>query len=410
MSNSNNQPAATLSVAAARARILANLSALKETELVHPRAALGRVLAADVVSPIDVPAHDNSAVDGYAVRLSDLSPSGETRLKSIGSALADHAFRGKIAAGEALRMMTGAVLPRAFDAVVMLEDVREEGDGVVIPAGIKARLNVRSRGEDLARGKPALPAGKRLTAADVGLIASLGLTEVAVVRRLKVALLSTGDELCSLGETLQPGQVFDSNRYTLSARLASLGCEILDLGVARDSLAALAAAFRQALSADLVMTSGAISLGETDFIRALLDQLGRVDYWQIAMRPGRPMAFGRIGQNLFFALPGNPLAALVTFDQFVRPALLTLMGVQPVSPTLGIPAICDTALGKPAGRTEFLRGIVRSVDGALHVTTAGAQGSGILRSMSLANCYIVLPPECVSVAVGDAVQIELFAD
>jgi len=386
-------------------------------ERVFVRQALDRVLAEDVISPIDVPSHDNSAMDGWAVRFGDLAASdgtaGETRLKNIGTAFAGRAFAGTIKAGETVRIMTGAILPDGVDCVVIQEVARVEGDVVVIPPGQRSEQNTRRAGEDLKAGRPAIAAGKKLRPAEIGIIASLGIGEVSVRRRVRVALFSTGDELCSIGTPLAPGAVYDSNRYTLWGMLTRLNCEVIDMGVVRDEPAALEAAFREAAGcADAIITSGGVSVGEADFIRQLMAQLGEVAFWKIAMKPGRPMAFGRIGKPdgagaWLFGLPGNPVAVMVTFYQFVRPAILKLAGVDPVPPFPTFPARCVEAMKKGHGRTEFQRGILFQENGEWCVRPTGAQGSGVLRSMAEADCFIVLEPGRENIGAGDMVGVQL---
>ena len=290
--------------------------------------------------------------------------------------------------------------------------MRVEGDTVKVPPGQRLGQNIRLAGEDLALGKPALKAGKRVGPPEIGLIASLGFAEISVRRRLRVAFFSTGDELCPVGSALSDGEVYDSNRYTLFGMLTRMGCEVLDLGIVRDDPAALEAAFRQAAKdADVVLTSGGVSVGEADFVKQLMQQLGEVLFWKIAMKPGRPMAFGRIADGpanaWLFGLPGNPVAVMVTFYQFVRDALYTLMGTPvPVVPLL--PAVCASPLKKAPGRSEFQRGILSQEDGRWLVRATGAQGSGILSSMSDANCFIVLAPDQTRVEAGETVQVQLF--
>jgi molybdopterin molybdotransferase len=383
--------------------IRACLAPIAQTERVPVREALGRVLAQDIVPGINVPAHDNSAMDGYAVRFSDLSQP----LEEIGSALAGKPFGGAVGPGQCVRIMTGAVMPQGADTVVIQEVVKRDGKRVVVPAGQKKGQNVRYAGEDLAVGKPVLHPGKLLRPAEIGLIASLGIGEVQVKRRLRVAFFATGDELASIGEKLKEGEIYDSNRYTLHGMLSRLGVEIADLGVVRDDPAALEAAFLEASKHDVVITTGGVSVGEADFIRQLMAKLGEVLFWKIAMRPGRPMAFGRIGDAFLFGLPGNPVAVMVTFYQFVRDALLHLSGR---SGDTAIPLLRATAaekIRKVAGRTEYQRGILYREAGEWKVRTTGQQGSGVLRSMSEANCFIVLEHERGSVAAGEPVQVQL---
>lgn len=404
-----NDDSRSLSVDQARETILARVGPVDGDERLSVPSALGRVLAADVLSPIDVPAHDNSAMDGYAFRVGDLAAGGETRLRVAGSAYAGHPYAGRIGAGECVRIMTGAVLPADADAVEMQEAVRVDGDQIVVPAGQKAEQNIRRRGEDLRTGQPALRAGTLLRPAGIGLVASLGLSEVTVRRRVRVAIFSTGDELCADGATAQAGEIYDSNRHTLWGMLTRLGCEVLDLGIVRDDPAALEQAMRDASNrADAVVTSGGVSVGEADFIRELMARLGDVAFWKIAMKPGRPMAFGRIGQAQLFGLPGNPVATMVAFYQFVRPALLKMAGVASPAPLPFFAARCAEALRKGKDRTEFVRGRLSLVDGQWQVRPTGAQGSGILRSMSEANCFIVLESERGNIAAGEMVTVQPF--
>jgi len=394
-----------LRVDKAREAILACLSPITETEKVPVREALGRILAQDIVPQINVPAHDNSAMDGYAVRFSDLE---KQPLKEIGTALAGKPFHGKLGAGECVRIMTGAVMPAGADTVVIQEVVKKEGDRVTIPAGQKKAQNVRYAGEDLKVGTPVLGSGKLLTPADIGLIASLGIGEVRVKRKLRVAFFATGDELASIGAPLKEGEVYDSNRYTLHGMLARLGVEIVDLGVVRDDPAALEKAFRNAAkNADVVITTGGVSVGEADFVKQLMARLGEVLFWKIAMRPGRPMAFGKIGNAVLFGLPGNPVAVMVTFYQFVRDALIHLSG-RSDEPLPLLKAMASENLRKVPGRTEYQRGIVFRDQDQWKVRTTGQQGSGVLRSMSEANCFIVIEHERAAVKAGELVSVQIF--
>jgi len=397
-----------LRVDRAEAAIRACLAPISGTERVPVRGALGRVLAQEIVPRINVPGHDNSAMDGWAVRSSDLS-SSETVLTEIGSAFAGRVFSGEAKPGECVRVMTGAVMPRGADTVVVQEVCRAERGRVTIPPGQKAGQNVRAAGEDLKAGVPVLAPGQLLRPAELGLIASLGIGEVDVRRRLRVAFFSTGDELASIGTPLKEGEVYDSNRYTLHGMLARLGADIVDLGVVRDDPALLEEAFRKAsASADAVITTGGVSVGEADYVKQLMARLGEVLFWKIAMRPGRPMAFGRIGNAFLFGLPGNPVAVMVTFYQFVRGALLFLEGRTNGSGVPLLQAASATAIRKVPGRTEYQRGIVALEGGEWRVRTTGQQGSGVLRSMSEANCFIVLEHERGPVKAGEPVQVQLF--
>ncbi len=372
--------------------------------------SLGRILAQDLVSPISVPAHDNSAMDGYAFRGATLLPDRALELKVVGTALAGVAWRGELGPGECLKIMTGAVMPSGLDTVAPQELVTLKDEHIIIPAGV-LRLgdNRRFKGEDLAEGQAALLKGERISPAALGLVASLGIRQLPVFRRIKVAYFSTGDEILSLGEPPREGAVYDSNRYTVFGLLTKLGCEVIDLGVIRDEPALLEAAFAEAAErCDAIITSGGVSVGEADFTKAMMKKLGDVAFWKIAMRPGRPMAVGRIGNALLFGLPGNPVAVMVTFMAFVRPALLQLMGsTAPSLPLLKAQSL-ETLRKKP-GRTEYQRGIVsNAADGSLTVRTTGNQGSGVLSSMVQANGLIVLHHHQGHVAPGDTVDVMMF--
>jgi len=397
-----------LNIDQARQTMLEAVSPVAGWESVSLREALGRVLDRDVVAPFDVPAHDNCAMDGFAVRADDLAGGG-AGLTVVGTALAGRPFSGSLGAGQAVRVMTGAVLPRGADAVVPQESAQADGDRVTAPARVRAGQHVRRAGEDLARGQPALRSGQRIGAAELGLLASLGVAEVSVRRRLRVALLSTGDEVASIGRALAPGEIYDSNRYTLTAALRRMDVDVLDLGVARDDPAVLEQAFRTAAaSADAVITSGGVSVGEADFVKQLMARLGTVHFWKIAIKPGRPMAFGRIGGAWLFGLPGNPVAVLVSFHQLVVDVLHRLAGVDPLPIRPLLTAPCAAPIRKARGRTEFVRGVLVDDGGVWKVRPGSQQGSGVLRSMSEANCFIVLPEQQGDVAAGDPVQVQLF--
>jgi molybdopterin molybdotransferase len=390
------------------------VQAVTQQETLPLMQALGRILARDVVSPISVPPHDNSAMDGYAFRGSELQSAQPTSLKVVGTALAGAAWQGQVHAGECVRIMTGAIMPAGLDTVVPQELVQTEGDAVLVPSGLlQAGDNRRLLGEDLMAGQVALAAGSRLSPAACGLLASLGLPTVQVWRKPKVAYFSTGDEILSLGDAPREGAVYDSNRYTVAGMVQALGCELIDMGVVRDEPMALELAFRQAAQqADAVITSGGVSVGEADFTKAMMKKLGDVAFWRIAMRPGRPMAVGRISEAghsaVLFGLPGNPVAVMVTFAAFVRPALQQLMGWKaPALPLLKAHSL--QALRKKPGRTEYQRGTVsRNADGQLVVRITGNQGSGVLSSMVQANGLIVLGHEQGNVAAGDEVDVMMF--
>ena len=401
----------SMPVDTARSLIRTFLTPVTATERVHVRQALSRVLAAPVISPVNVPGHDNSAMDGYAVRFADLVPDQETTLSRIGEAFAGKPFSGTLGPGQCVRIFTGAVMPTGADSVVMQERAREDASGVHIAAGAirKAGDNRRFAGEDLKAGAVVFDAGQRIRPAELGMIASLGINEVSVYRKLRVAFFSTGDELKSIGAPLAEGEIYDSNRYTIYGMLQRLDCDLIDMGVVPDIPDELERAFATAAAAaDVVITSGGVSVGEADFVKALLDKLGEVLFWKIAMKPGRPLAYGRIGGAHFFGLPGNPVSVMVTFYQFVRDALLMLQGQRNVAPVPMFKVPLASALRKAPGRTEFQRGILEADgNGGWVVRTTGDQGSGILSSMSRANCFVVLPADSGNHAAGDFVEVQL---
>jgi molybdopterin molybdotransferase len=404
-----------LPVAEAFRRIDAQARVVAGDEQVALRDALGRLVAEPVISPMNVPNHTNSAMDGYALAASDLPPEGGTRrLPVLGTAWAGRPYAGEAARGAAVRVMTGAVMPPGTDTVVMKEQVEEQcagdGEAIIVGAGHRAGQNVRQAGEDIAIGDRVLAAGKRIMPAELGLLGSLGITEVSVKRRLRVAFFSTGDELRSLGEPLALGEVYDSNRYTLYGMLTRLGVELIDLGVIRDEPDAVRGAFLEAARlADAVISTGGASTGDADYIGETLARLGEVRFWRIAIRPGRPLAFGRVGDALFFGLPGNPVAVMVTFYQFVQPALLRMMGSADTHPNPTVRAVCQTRLRKKPGRVEVYRAILeRDADGRPSVRSTGKTGSGLLHTMSDANCFIILPEDGESVEAGAEVEVQPF--
>ena len=383
---------------------------IADTEELGLIAALGRVLAQPLISPVSVPPHDNSAMDGYAFNGAALRPDAPLVLREIGTALAGKAWTGQAATGQCVKIMTGAIMPPGLDTVVPQELVQAV-DGVITiaPGLVQTGDNRRLTGEDVMAGQEALKKGDLLTPASLGLAASLGISTVTVFRQLRVAYFSTGDEILSLGDSPREGAVFDSNRYTLFGLLTRLGCKVLDLGVVRDDPALLEAAFTQAASqVDAIITSGGVSVGEADFTKAMMKKLGDVAFWRIAMRPGRPMAVGRIGKSVLFGLPGNPVAVMVTFLAFVRPALLHMMGANSAAPPL-LRARSSEAIRKKPGRTEYQRGTVSTApDGSLQVKTTGNQGSGVLSSMVQANGLILLHHAQGHVAAGDEVDVMMF--
>ena len=408
----------SLAVADVQRIILSQVQPITDTENVSLKQALGRVLAGDLISPLNVPAADNSAMDGYALRSADLQSSttaSTMTLKLCGHAYAGHPFDGKVDAGTCVRIMTGAVIPQGCDAVLPQELAQRINEHeITLPSqSLLPGLNVRRAGEDLAQGQAALRQGRLLSPADLGLIASLGMAEVIVKRKLRVAHFSTGDELRSAGQPLDNGSVYDSNRYTLHGMLVRAGCEPIDFGLVKDDPAAIETAFRQACEqADAVVTSGGVSAGDADYTRQMMARLGDVAFWKIAMRPGRPLAFGKLdvkGKRAWlFGLPGNPVATMMSFYFFARPALYELSGTQ-APELMTVRAISEIDIPKKPGRTEYQRGqLTRSSTGELCVRTTGAQGSGILSSMTEANCIIVLPDGQGPVRPGDLVEVVLF--
>jgi molybdopterin molybdotransferase len=398
-----------MTVDGAREFIQRFLTPVTGIEKVAIRSSLARILAEDVVSPLDVPAHDNSAMDGYAVRFDDLKPTGKVQLSVVGTAFAGVPYERALAAGEAVRIMTGASIPAGADTIVMQEHASLKDGIVEIGEGHRQGQNLRRAGEDIQSGQVVLRRGHWLRPAELGLLSSLGIAEVPVFRKLRVAFFSTGDELRSIGETLEPGQIYDSNRYTIYAMLTRLGVDVIDMGVVRDKPEILEGAFIDASAiADVVITSGGVSVGEADYVKDLLGRLGEVVFWKIAMKPGRPLAYGKLGQAHFFGLPGNPVSVMVTFYQFVQDALWRLMGRTEVPLASALQAVTVTPLKKAPGRTEFQRGVLfRDDTGKLSVRVTGEQGSGILRSMSEANCFIVLPESQGNVPAGSTVEVQL---
>jgi molybdopterin molybdotransferase len=414
MTDSNIQPVNDcesgnlLSVDDALLQIRNALTPITGFERCGLREAYGRIIATDVISPLNVPGHINSAMDGYAVRGSDLPAEGARELSVIGSSFAGTPFAGTLQSGQAVRIMTGAVVPVGADTVIMQERAEREGDIITIHSGHRSGENVRQIGEDIAKGGVVLSPGKKIRAAELGLLASLGVAEVTVRRRLRVATFSTGDELCSIGEVPAEGQIYDSNRYSLYGMLKALNVEHIDMGVIRDDPEAISHAFATAAGlADVLITSGGVSVGDADYVKQTLDRLGKVNFWKIKMKPGKPLAFGQLDKALFFGLPGNPVSVMATFYEIVQPSLRYLMGQDNVAP-LRMKIRCADKLKSPS-RQDFQRGILMQDDsGELVVRSTGHQGSHILSSMSQANCFIVLPAECRSIEPGDWVEVEPF--
>lgn len=399
----NNQ----LSYEEALYRIEQAICPLTASEQVPLRDALGRILAEEVVSRHPVPPYANSAMDGYAVSSADLSTTEPRTLACVGTSLAGKPYTSTVTPGHCVRIFTGAFVPPGVDTVIMQEHVTVQSEQVTVFAGWRVGQHVRAAGENIAQGQRVFSAGKCLSPADLGLLAALGLAEIKVIRRVRVAFFSTGDELCALGETPQFGQIYDSNRYIVQGMLARLGVDSADLGIVRDDPQSLEqACLNAAESHDVVITSGGVSVGAADYVTEVLQRLGQVNFWKVAIKPGRPLMFGKIRHALFFGLPGNPVSATVTFYQFVQPALQRLSGQVPI-PKLRLRVPCVTPLKKSPGRLEFQRGILETDDqGRLVVRSTGQQESGILSSMSQANCFIILPLESRSVAAGSEVLVE----
>ena len=399
----------SMSVAKARLYIRDYLNPITESELIDLLSSLGRILATDILSPANVPNYNNSAMDGYAFNADDITPNASTELTIIATVLAGKVFDGTLAAGECVRIMTGGAMPKGADTVIMQERVQCEVNSIRFAESPKRKMNVRYAGEDLKLGQVVLTSGHLMRSADLGLLASLGIAKILVYRKLKVAFFSTGDELASVGQTLEIGQVYDSNRYTLHGMLTRMGVEVIDMGAIPDNPDLLKNTLLTASQlADVVISSGGVSVGEADYMKLLLTTHGEVVFWKIAMKPGRPLAYGKVGDAHYFGLPGNPVAVMVTFYQFVREAMLVLMGqLQPTQlPMFNVE--CTENIQKMTGRTEFQRGVLfADKNGIWKVKPTGAQGSAILSSMSLANCFIVLDEATGNLSAGAIVQVQV---
>ena len=391
--------------------ILQTVGTVQGTEQIVIEKARGRCLAEPVIATMNVPTHNNSAVDGYAVYDEDLSQRDIVRLEVVGTAFAGKPYLEEMTTGQCLRIMTGAILPEGLNTVVMQEHVEQEGNCIVIGGGHKSGQNVRLVGEDISEGQVILKPGKYLTPPDIGLLASLGIAEIKVKRKLRIAIASSGDEVYGLGERRSDSGIYDSNRYSLLAALARADTEFVDLGIIDDNPQSLLSIFQKTANyADVIISTGGVSVGDADYTKKALQESGKIDFWKIAIKPGRPLAFGHINNAVFFGLPGNPVAVLVTFYQFVLPALEKMLGIcdKPLAPVIKAQALEN--IRKRAGRTEIQRGILeQDTNGEWLVKTTGKQGSGILRSMSLANAFIVLEHDRESVKVGEYVNVQPFA-
>ena len=399
-------PQGMLSVAEGRERILGHIVPLTQSQTVDLKTALGQIVAHDVLSPVNVPQHTNSAMDGYAIRGDDLACDS---YEVVAHVMAGHSYNLPLEKGQAVRIMTGAAVPECADTVVMREQAEQVDNTVrfdLSMAAIHPGQNVRQAGEDLALGQTAVAAGNKITAPELGMIASLGINQVTVKKPVRVAIFSTGDEVQHPGEVQQNNCIYDSNRYTLHAMLTQAGCEVIDLGIIEDNEAALEATLQQGSDqADLILSSGGVSVGDADYIKTVLDKLGQINFWRINMRPGRPLAFGQINDTPFFGLPGNPVAVMVVFLQFVEPAIRKLQGITDWQPQV-FNAIATERFRSRPHRTEYTRGIFSfDANGRLIVKSTGQQGSGILRSMSEANCLVEVLPEQTNAEIGDLVHI-----
>ncbi len=390
--------------------IFQTLVPIQETECIELKFGLGRILARTLTSPVNLPYERNSAMDGYAFCSEDLEIKRDNRLVQIGTSWAGRPYIGRLKAGECVRIMTGAILPENADSVVIQEQVLQHGSEIEFPSNIRPHQNIREAGEDLKQGNMLLSAGQKLNAADIALLAAVGLEEIEVIRPIKIAYCSTGDELTPLGQPLTTGKIYDSNRYLLGALLQNPCYQTTDLGILRDDPNLLEQTLLSAASEnDAIISTGGVSVGDADHIKTVLEQHGQINFWKIAMKPGKPLAFGKLGSNYFFGLPGNPVAVATTFNKIVIPALNHLCGIVPANP-LRIQAMSLSRLKKSSGRLEFQRGILSSTpEGTFKVKSAGLQGSHALRSLSQANCYIILDAACSGIEIGATVTVEPFS-
>ncbi|SFG38965.1 bifunctional molybdopterin-guanine dinucleotide biosynthesis adaptor protein MobB/molybdopterin molybdotransferase MoeA [Neptunomonas qingdaonensis] len=409
-------PGGMLTVAESVARILAQIATPAHVEMIPLSQAINRVLAEDQVSAFDVPQQTNSAMDGYAICAKELSSEKNASQKQhtltlVGQVLAGGAYAGTLAAGEAVEIMTGAALPAGADSIVIREAVTRESEKILFSDSVKIGQHVRQKGEDIKSGSVALSAGSLIRPQEQGLLASLGMQHVVVFKPLRVAIFSTGDEVVAQGQALPENCIYDTNRFTLTGLLQRMGCSVVDLGIIEDSQVTMQRVLSEASQqADMIISSGGVSMGQADYIKQALEAVGDIGFWRVAMRPGRPLAFGRVGQAPFFGLPGNPVAVMVTFLQFVQPALRKMMGQRGWQP-IKMMAVAEEKIKSRAGRIDYSRGVYRINDqGELVVQTTGAQGSGILTSMVQANCLIEIGEQYSQVEAGDRVLIQPFSD
>lgn len=393
-----------LPVAEALARMRAAIEVISDTEILPLTALLDRISAAPVYANIDVPGHDNSAMDGFAL----CSLNADRPQQLVGESLAGHPFAGTLQPGQCARITTGATLPAGTQAVVMQEDTQLHGDQVHIARPVKLGAHIRRAGEDIQKGQTIFEAGHRFGPVDIALLASLGIAELSVRRRLKVAVLSTGDELVAPGQPLPPGKIYDSNRYGIIAMLARLNVEVIDLGRLADEPAQIRAGFtRAAQQADVILSSGGVSVGQADFVKDILAELGQINFWKVAIKPGKPFAFGRLGRAFFFGLPGNPVSALVTLHQLAVPVMLSLMGAR-AEPALTVSCIAEEAFRKRPGRTDYQRATLDVTERGNTIRAHNTQGSGVLTSFLGANAYAVLQAERGDIAAGEQIDAVVF--
>ncbi len=385
------------------------LSPISNCERVVLKNALERILATSVYSAINIPPDRNSAMDGYAFSSSNIKPGKAFRLSLVGTSWAGNPFKEKLNKSECVRIFTGAVLPEGADSVIMQEHIEKDKGNIIFPASTNARQNIREAGCDIKKQSELLAAPKKISAIDIGLLASAGIYDISVKRKINIAFFSTGDELCSMGKPLKKGQIYDSNRYTLNGLLNDNSYNVVDLGVVPDDKKELEETLLKAANIyDVIITTGGASVGDADYIKEILAQCGNVGFWKIAIKPGKPLAFGKINDCYFFGLPGNPVSVIATFHKIVTPALHYLSGT-PVKKTIQIRAVCTCKLKKDKGRQEYQRGILTQTEsGGFLVESAGKQGSNIMSAMSKANCYIVLPSDSEGISTGEIVMVEPF--